>query len=257
MEERDKLQDLMAGYALDSLDEAERAEAEQLIKTNPQARKWLDEFQFVTNGLALSVKPVELPAGSLNRLRQKAGIASPASNIVDFKPRPAAATRPRPVRSFGLAWAAALVLFITSAVFGTLWVNTTQDLTQAQTNNRNLASLLVSPSLKVSDLQSTGPVTGGSWRVYSDPSNPKAYLVAQNMATLPADKEYEAWFITADSRADKAGLLGTGATVGPTVFALNSGTAVNQYNRVAITIEKKGGVDKTDQKPILLGNLSA
>ena len=145
------------------------------------------------------------------------------------------------------------MLFITTAIFGALWLGSNQSLSDTQRNQRDLTALLSAPGLKVSDLKPTGNPTG-TLRLYADPTTNKAYLVAQNLTALPSDKEYEAWLITGDNRADKAGLLGTGAD-GSAVYALTPSQPVDQYKVVAITVEKKGGVDKTQQQPILVGSL--
>src|SRR4051794_27804674 len=88
--DNETIQELIAGYAIGALDEAEIAQAEKLLLTNEQARELLAEFEAVTTGLALSVEPVEMPAGSLERLREKAGISSainPAPLPTDVRPR--------------------------------------------------------------------------------------------------------------------------------------------------------------------------
>ena len=71
MENNDNIEELIASYALGILDETEQAQAQKLVKTNPTARALLDDFIKVTDGLALSIEPVDLPAGSLGRLRAK------------------------------------------------------------------------------------------------------------------------------------------------------------------------------------------
>src|SRR5690348_11154039 len=78
--DNEKIQELIAGYAVGALDDTENSQAEQLLQTSEEARQLLAEFQEVTAGLALSVDPVELPAGSLDRLRQKAGFAAAVTN---------------------------------------------------------------------------------------------------------------------------------------------------------------------------------
>jgi anti-sigma-K factor RskA len=147
------------------------------------------------------------------------------------------------------------VLFVTTAVFGLLWLNTNSRLDQAEQARQGLAGILSAPGLKVADLKatSTANATEGNLRLYADPTSNKVYLVAQNLTGLPADKEYEAWLITGDNQAHRAGLLGSGVNNGAAIFTLTASAPVDQYKLVALTIEKKGGVDKSTQQPVLVG----
>src|SRR5690242_11463762 len=74
--DQDRVRELLAGYALNSLEEDEYAEVQLILENDPQARVLLAEFEELTAGLALTAPPVDLPAGSLNRLRLKAGVAA-------------------------------------------------------------------------------------------------------------------------------------------------------------------------------------
>ncbi len=291
-----KLQELIIGYALDILEEQERQEADELLKSNSAARALLAEFEEVTFALALSVEPVEMPVGSLARLRQKAGVGGLEPAAADeLKPlsliahvpttgipigpatgtggptkfNNSSATVPVDFRqktrsnsgSFGrsswLAYAAALVLFLTTAVFGILWMSSQNELNSTENSRRNLAQILSSPGLRVAELKPVAGNAPGSMRVYTDPATDKAYLVAQNLAVLPAGKEYEAWFVTADNQARKAGLLGTGdGKDGLLVYELQTNGQIEQYEKVAITIEQKGGVEKSTQQPVMTGNIA-
>ena len=274
--DNETIQELIAGYAVGALDEDEIVQIEKLLQTSAEARQLLAEFEVVTTGLALSVEPVELPAGSLERLRQKAGVDIAAQT----GPQSASPTRPRlasiegglntpahtpkspitPRKTFWqinslAAFAAALVLFVTTAVFGLLWLNTNNKLNEAQQTKDTLVSILSAPNLKMADLQPTVSNAEGNVRVYTDPSNNKVYLVAQNMTTLPGDKEYEAWLITTDSQPHQAGLLGTGPGKDTAIFELSATVPLNQYKQVALTIENKGGVPKPSSPPVMAGTL--
>jgi anti-sigma-K factor RskA len=262
----EKIQELIAGYAVGALDETEIAEAAQLLRTSEEARQLLAEFQEVTAGLALSVEPVELPEGSLERLRLKAGFEA------TLAPQPAPAPRPlsQPValqpkiarKAFWAtptfaAMAATLVLFVTTAVFAGLWLNASNKLDQATQNQQALAQILAAPDLKTVALQSTNSTAQGNVRVYADPATNKVYLFAQDMPTLSSDKEYEAWLITADNQPHAAGLMGTGANTGNgVVFELTPSVPLDQYKVVALTVEHKGGAAKPTSPPVLAGNLN-
>lgn len=273
--DQDKLQELIAGYSLNALEGDEYTEVKGLLERDPEAQSLLAEFENITAALALTAPPVEMPAGSLNRLRQKAGITAErplgqpqVADQVEVQ-KPVVTNEPKVVnfpaqrsnRGFGrpaLAYAAALVLFVTTALFGILWASTNNDLSNSERNRRELEGLLSSPSLKVTEVKPSDPTVAGTMRLYSDPASDKAYLVAQNLGPLPSEKEYEVWLIAANNQPRKAGLLGSGGgSNNPTVYALDTGGEVDQYKVVAVTVEKKGGVDKPSQAPVMAGNISA
>jgi anti-sigma-K factor RskA len=273
----DTIQELIAGYAVGALDEAEILEAERLLQTHVEARELLAEFEAVTAGLALSVEPVEMPAGSLERLRQKAGVdlstgQTPPTNEPRLRlhsmeggqaglaqntnlPKSGRNTYWR-ASTFG-AYAAALVLFITTAVFGLLWLNTNSRLDQAEQARQGLAGILSAPGLKVADLKATtsATATDGNLRLYADPASNEVYLVARNLTDLPSDKEYQAWLITGDNQPHPAGLLGSGVNNDAAIFALTATVPLDQYKQVALTIEKKGGASTPTLPPVLAGTI--
>lgn len=264
----EKIQELIAGYAVEALDETEIAQVEQLLQTNEAARQLLAEFQDVTAGLALSVAPAELPTGSLERLRVKAGFGSngvPHKPAVTSAPRPLAQPTPITTATRKPFWttstiaslAAALVLFVTTAVFGVLWLNTNGKLSEAEQNQKALAEILAAPQLKTADLQPASGTTDAKARAYVDPATNKVYLVAHNMTTLSSDKEYEAWLVTADNQPHAAGLMGTGVNTDKgMVFELTPTFPVDQYKQVALTIEKKGGSQTPTSKPVMTGAIT-
>ncbi len=279
--DQNRMQDLIIGLAFNTLEDDERNEAEELLKTDAQARKLLADCQEIVAGLALSVAPVELPSGSLGRLRQKAGISAPqaekpiatltqlSSEPTVRRPEPPLPPKVieirRPNRGWAgfaarplVAYAAALVLFVTTLVFGALWLNARNDVPEAERNQRELAVLLASPNLKVTELKAGNGNTFGTMRVFVDPATDKAILVAQNLTLLQSDKEYEAWLIGDDNQPRKAALLGAGGNGTQTlVQPLTATGEIEQYKQVAITVEKKGGSDKPTQSPVMTGSLAA
>ena len=264
----EKIEELIAGYAVGALDETEMAEVHQLLRTSEKARQLLAEFQEVTAGLALSVEPVELPEGSLDRLRLKAGFEAGGMASQPDQPAPRPLSPPVPIQpkiarkafwttSTFAAMAAALVLLVTTAVFGILWLNANNKLDQATQNQQALAKILAAPDLKTAVLQPTSPTAEGKVRVYADPASNKVYMVVQDMGTLASDKEYEAWLITADNQPHAAGLMGTGANTGNgVVFELTPSVPLDQYKVVAVTVENKGGVAKPTSPPVMAGDLN-
>ena len=70
--ETDETQQLIIDFALGTLDIDKQLYVQHLLQTDPQAQALLAELTTVFDTLNLSVEPVELPSGSLQRLRHKA-----------------------------------------------------------------------------------------------------------------------------------------------------------------------------------------
>lgn len=262
MADEDMLQDLMAGLALDNLDDDERLAAQKLLGSNLQAQDAFKEYQELTNWLALSVEPRELPQGSLGRLRQKVGVIERQTNPLPFPSNKAMlGETPKirfktPFRFSTLVYAAAILLFFTTMLFGFLWLDANNKASKYDANSRELTALLASPRLIVTDLKNAnGAGANGTWRLYTDPNTDKAILVAHGLPAVSSDKEYEAWLIT-DKGPQKAALVGSGGTNQPVLVELDTKGNVEAYKLVAITVELKGGVDVPTQQPILMGVLS-
>ncbi len=270
--EEDEMQQLIADYALNMLDENGRTQVHRLLQTDPQARTLLSELQTVVDSLNLSVEPVELPSGSLTRLRQKAGInpnGAEVRKVSYLQPVPTLPTRevisptpPQPSRHKFLparinwqSWAAAAVLALATLAAGWLWLDARSQQSMLASRNQELTALLAAPKLKLTELKPPTGETQATLRLYTDPATDKAYLVAQNLVALPSDKEYEVWFLTSDSQPHMAGLLGTGGNNGPAIFALATNGQLPQYQKVAITIERQHGVEKPSMSPILTGTI--
>ncbi len=115
--------------------------------------------------------------------------------------------------------------------------------------------MLASSSMQVTALKPASAPVGGSLMLYTDSANDRAYLVSNNLTGLPGDKEYEAWLVTDDNRVLKAGMLGAGGNESPSVHDLIVQEPVNRFKLVVITVEKKGGVEKSEQQPVLIGTI--
>jgi hypothetical protein len=280
--EQDKLQELIAGLAFDILDEPDAVEARQLLETDPAARALYDELRQTVDALAFSIEPQPLPAGSLSRLRQKAGITekpatspaivqnshkeeTPATRPVAVAPAPRQENprreQPQPRRSWldwfrpsGFGYAAAAFFLALSILFGTLWANTSGSLNDSDRTRRELEAVLSSPNLKVTDLKPTGASVQGNMRIYADPASDRAYLVVQNLAGLSGNQVYEAWFINDQNQARRAGAIGRGGS-GSTVYRLDTGGNLDDKKLVAVTVEPNTNVQQPTTQPFVAGEL--
>ena len=239
----DKTEELISGYALGILDEAEQIEAEQILKTDPAAQTLLRELQDLTAGLALSVDPVELPTGSLERLRQKANLEKP--NIITRRPQ-AQIMRKMVSANQVLAYAAVLFVFVAAGLIALIMLGSGSPAQQA------LKALETTPGMLKTELKKSDAKYAGTIYLLSDVKANKAYLVTKNMTALSSDQEYEAWLIGSDEKPQKAGMLGAGGNKDePLISPITMSAKLDQYQLVAITVEKRGGTDQPSQAPIM------
>jgi len=147
------------------------------------------------------------------------------------------------------------VLALATLATGWLWLDARSQQAMLANRNQELTALLATPNLRLTELKPANGETQATLRLYSDPTTDKAYLVAQNLASLPADKEYEVWFVTSNSQSHMAGLLGTGGNR-PAIFTLVTNGQLPNYQKAAITIERQHGVEKPTTTPVLTGTMS-
>ncbi len=273
----DELQALVAGYALGILDEEEKKLFEEHLPGCADCRADLAGLQGVADDLSWSLDPLSLPEGHLNRFRDKvkaSGIQTQVENlqaapqVVEPTPLPPvnfedARSRRRGSRGSGFTsgWlvvsAAAVLLFVTAAVFGYLFLDANSRLSSQEANARTLAALLASPNLKVTELQPTNSGQKSSARLLADTRTNQAVLVSQDLASLPDDKAYQVWLIGADDKPQSAAIFARNDQGQPVVVALSPPGAINQYKVVAITVEKReGSTTGPTTNPFTAGNIS-
>ncbi len=257
----DDLQALIAGYALDILDVEEKKLLEAHLPTCAACQADLAPLQGVASDLALSLEPMDLPAGHLERFRAKAGVAPTFSRAATTAPRPPIAFEQARRRRFNPIWAVAAALLVTviAGVLGGLLLDANQRLNQQQQSTQALAGLLASPNLKVSELKPTGTGQAANARVLADPDTNKVVLVSYNLQSLPDDKSYEVWAIGGEnSKPQSVAVFSRKDATEPAIVSLNLPKSLGQYQLFAITVEQRGGSPTSGPttQPFIAGNLA-
>ncbi|MEZ0577644.1 anti-sigma factor domain-containing protein [Nocardioides sp. MH1] len=232
---------LSGAYAVDALDDLERARFEDHLSRCAECRAEVDSLREAA--AVLSVDDVEPPAA----LR-----ASVLAGIEEIRPLPplthqtvpvTTLRRRRPVwRSLPLQVAAALVLvaLATTAVLRPWHDDAPAPLTADQV-------------LQAADVQSVGQQLpdGSAATVYVSRSKGAAVVRTHDMALAPAGKTYELWLQTPEGDMEPAGLMPDD----PDATVLLHGDA-SDSTAVGITVEPDGGSDQPTTEPVLLFDLT-
>ena len=91
------------------------------------------------------------------------------------------------------------------------------------------------------------PLDGANGVLVVDPETQEGHLLVFGLEEAPAEHTYEAWVIQ-DGEAVAAGLF-SGGDERATVVPLN--TPVPEGAIVAVTVEQAGGVQQSEQQPII------
>jgi anti-sigma-K factor RskA len=246
--------ELLAVFALDAVDEEERALLEAHLATCPRCRAELDGHREVAAALGNSVEPlpeglwssiaVRLPprpdeepppmpvlVGEGGTARRDSGsvfrAAPPAQKATSSR---RSAGRGRLVSLASIAVAAAAV----AAVLGVNLVHDNHQISNLQKTSQDsaAAAALVTPGHKVVTAESSRHVELAKFVVL--PSG-QGYLLQADMPTLPSDETYQLWGVV-NGQPISLGLLGRSPHSGAFTLAGNPAPS-----KLGITVEPAGG----------------
>jgi anti-sigma-K factor RskA len=212
--------DLTAAYALDALDERERAEYEAHLATCEACRAELASLQESAASLAYSVPAPAPPPQLRERVLQQA--RSERSNVVPLR-------RPRVDHVLGAVAAVAASIAVALGIWNAMLLDERED-----------RSVLTNPDARVIALPEQGPISG---RLHVDTDGNAALVV--DSAAVPADKDYEIWVIEGGT-PQPAGLFDGGRRI------VRLSRTVPPGASVAVTLERNGGVQRPTTKPLFV-----
>lgn len=226
---------LTGAYALDAVDDLERARFEQHLAECDDCRAEVAELR-ETAALLAETTAVAPPASLRDSVLAGISQVRPLPPVVPT----AATTSVR--RRLPLLVAAALVLIAgLGAVVWQPWNDATPQLTAAEQVIR------ASDAEKVFlDLGEAGRAT-----VVRSKSEDRAVIVTEDMVAAPSGKDYELWFQTPDEAMVPAGLMPDA----PDQTVVLEGPAADAI-AVGITVEPDGGSEEPSTAPIALFDLT-
>jgi anti-sigma-K factor RskA len=224
--------ELIAGYALDALEPADRARATELLERSEDAREELRTLTEATAAMATAVSGPAPPSALRERILDAA--RADRETVVPLESR----RRPRLVPVLGAAAAIAAVVAIALGIWGLSVSSDLDDSRAALAQAQAAAAVLASPDARDVALQQ-----GDGTLVVSGSD---AVLVLNSMEAAPTGKTYEVWVLDGETPV-RAGLFPGGARrdVVPVDGTVGPGA------KVLVTLERSGGVDAPTTNPIV------
>jgi anti-sigma-K factor RskA len=264
--------DLAGAYALDALDEVERARFERHLESCAACTAQVRGFAAVATAMAAAAA-AEPPAGlktrvladvavtrqlppevataaGQRRLRRttEAGARDAARTSAEGRQRGRGTwSGPVPKIAAGIA-AASLAAAATLAV---VTVSTHDELSTVQAHNAAIAAVLTAPDARIASGRTS---SGGTATVVTSQLLGQMVFTSAGMATLPASQVYQLWFIGSGG-ARSAGLVpaaGPGKTTAP---VLASGLTAG--DKIGVTVEPAGGTSAPTTTPVVVLPVSA
>ena len=230
------IHDLTSAYALDALDADETAKFEEHLRHCERCQAELAELQEVTSALAYGAPPAPVAPALRGRILEQA--RSERSNVIPFPQK-----RSRTTWALGAAAAVAAAVAIGLGIWAAMLHSDLGAERSAHSRIEEAIALVAAPGTRHVDL------SGANGTLAVAPSG-RGVLVISGLEKPPPGKTYEAWVIEG-SKPSRAGLFRGGET---TVVPLSRLVAPGA--QVAVTVERKGGVDMPTQTPVISASLS-
>lgn len=233
--------DLLPGYALACLDEAEVAQVKEHLAACTACRAELRTYQALADQLPLAAPQVEPPG------RVKAAVM----DRIQAQTRPA--TRPQPFPSWWQAfsgWArqltpawslASLVLVLALAASNLLLWRQVDRMSRQQ------------PALRVVNLAGTGPAPAASAVLVISLDGQHGTLVADDLPNLPDEQQFQLWLIDKDGQRTSGGVFSVRDGYGS--VWVGSPEPLASYPAFGVTIEPAGGSPAPTGEKVLGGGL--
>jgi anti-sigma-K factor RskA len=238
MTERDDIHMLVAGRALGALGPGDEELLDRHLAVCDRCRSELASLEEAAAALATGVKPVAPPPELRERLLHQ--VRAESSNVIVL-PRKRFAFRLAPVAAAAAACAALAIGIWAVSLSRSL--DRERDARRAQ--ERALA-ILAEPGSRPVALE------GASGVLVRQPSG-EAALIVSRLPKAPSGKSYEAWVMRGGVPPLRAGVFSGGGDV--TVVTLER--SVPAGSRVAVTRERKGGVNAPTGKPLFGAKVSS
>ncbi len=227
--------ELIAGYALDALEPADRARAKELLERSEEAREELRTLTETTAAMATAVSGPAPPPGLRERILQSA--REDRQTVVPLESR----RRPRLVPVLGVAAAVAAVVAVALGIWGFSVSSDLDESRAALAQARAAAAVLASP-----DARTVGLEQGNGSLVVS---GSEAVLVLNDIEGAPQGKTWEVWVLDGETPV-RAGLFAGGQA--RDVVPVEEG--VGPGAKVLVTLEPSGGVDAPTTSPVVTSN---
>ena len=241
---------LSGAYAVDALDDVERAEFERHLGQCPECQDEVDSLRAAAVELthASTVTP---PATLRDSVLQQISTVRPLPPVTPPAGEDPAGTAPvtsletHRRRRNPLVWLVAAAAAAVLAVGGLVWSPWESDEPPPSATEQVLQAKDAQRYEKVVD--------GARATIVRSVSLGKAVIIADNMPAAPEGKDFQVWFQNPDGEMVSAGLMPHEAK--PTVSMVLDGDA-SQFTGAGITVEPAGGSPAPTSDPVVLFEFS-
>ncbi|HEY7721021.1 MAG TPA: anti-sigma factor [Pedococcus sp.] len=247
---------LSGAYAVDALDDVERAEFESHLAQCPECRAEVESLRAAAVQLTrvtATTAPDSLRASVLDQIKTVRPLPplTPPADTGDTTEghRPVAGVVTLESRRWRspVTWLVAAAAAAVLAIGGLVWSPWSSD----QPQQPPTATEQV---IRAKDAQRYEKVIDGARAtIVRSPSLGKAVIIADNMPAAPDGKDFQVWFQNPDGEMVSAGLMPHEAR--PSVSMVLDGDA-SKYTGVGITLEPAGGSPAPTSEPIALFEFS-
>jgi anti-sigma-K factor RskA len=254
---RPEVWDLLPGYALEALDDADRHAVERLLESDADARRSLDEYRDVVAAFAVETEPpAALRANVLELVRNTPQLpaVSAAPDVADDPGAASFAGTAAPEAGDGVVvdlasrrrrrWGAAIVAVAAAAAIAvptTIAVQATAERDRLREQSQVVAEMLADPDAAIL----RGAVEGGgqaSVLVADD----DMFFRAEDLPDLAADRAYQLWVVAEDGSVSSAGVLSVRDGESTSLVQGSEGIGM------AVTVEPEAGSEQPTSDPVVV-----
>ena len=240
---------LSGAYAVDALDDVERADFERHLQQCPECQDEVASLRAAAVELTHASALTPPPALRDSVLRQISTVRPLPPLTGDNGPAPQAEATVTPIetrrrRVKPLTWLVAAAAAAVLAIGGLVWSPWQNDEPAPQ------QLTATEQVIRAKDAQRYEKVIDGARAtIVRSKSLGKAVIIAEDMPAAPEGKDFQVWYQNPDGAMVSAGLMPHEAK--PTVSMVLNGDA-SKFNGVGITVEPTGGSPEPTSDPIAL-----
>jgi anti-sigma-K factor RskA len=251
---------LSGAYAVDALDDVERAEFERHLGQCPECQDEVASLRAAAVELTRASAATPPPTLRESVLQQisavrplppvtgRPGQAAPSESVSGTPLRAPSTVTPLESRRRRIApvtWLVAAAAAVALVIGGIAWSPWSND---GSTQQPPLS--ITEQVIRAKDAQRfEKDIDGARATIVRSPSLGRAVIIADNMPAAPAGKDFQIWFQDPQGAMHSAGVMPHEAK--PTVSMVLDGDA-SKYNGVGITVEPAGGSKEPTSPPIAL-----
>jgi anti-sigma-K factor RskA len=275
-----EIEELLPFYLLGTLTPEEEQQVQTYLESDPEARAWLEEMQWVPSALPLSAGSAEVAPDVkqklMERVQKDEGMQPTPTRRRGFLDSMRSLLMPR---GGGLLLPATAAVCLVLAVAALIWALSLSN--QVAALNREIASLqgqlsnqqqvitdleeqlqnreqviaqLTSPGVNTFEITGTEFQPQASGRLFAGPESQTGILVLSGLRPLAPGSVYQLWLIEGES-PQSAGVFEVDAQ-GEAALLVQAPAAIDSFDALGVSIEPEGGSTQPTGDIVMLSELS-